>query len=91
MKSLKKAINLSLSKPRKTIGTFTMNTKELILDELNKLEEDSLQELYGLIKNFANNKTSEKKQGALTKLKKIKIQAPVDFAANIDLYLKVEK
>jgi hypothetical protein len=68
-----------------------MNTKELILEELNKLEEDSLQELYGLIKNFASNKTSEKKQGALAKLKKIKIQAPVDFAANIDLYLKVEK
>lgn len=37
-----------------------MNTNELILEELNKLEEDSLQELYGLIKNFANNKTSEK-------------------------------
>jgi len=91
VKCLKKAINLSLSKPRKTIGTFTVNTKQLILDELNKLEEDSLQELYGLIKNFANNKTSEKKQGALAKLKKIKIQAPVDFAANIDLYLKVEK
>ncbi|MFM7580668.1 MAG: hypothetical protein ACKO5Q_27535 [Microcystaceae cyanobacterium] len=68
-----------------------MNTKELILEELNKLEEDNLQELYGLIKNFANNKTSEKKQGALAKLKKIKIQAPVDFAANIDLYLKGEK
>ena len=91
MKSLKKAINFSLSKSRKTIGAFTMNTKQLILDELNKLEEESLQELYGLIKNFANNKTSEKKQGALAKLKKIKIQAPVDFAANIDLYLKVEK
>ena len=91
MKSLKKAINHSLSKPRKTIGAFTMNTKELILDELNKLEEDSLQELYGLIKNFANNKTSEKKQGALAKLKKIKIQAPVDFAANIDFYLNREK
>jgi hypothetical protein len=91
VKSLKKAINLSLSKPRKTIGTFTMNTKQLILEELNKLEEDSLQEPYGLIKNFANNKTSEKKQGALAKLKKIKIQAPVDSAANIDLYLKVEK
>jgi hypothetical protein len=91
VKFLKKAINLSLSKPRKTIGTFTMNTKELILDELDKLEEDSLQELYGLIKNFANNKTSDKKQGALAKLKKIKIQAPVDFASNIDLYLKVEK
>jgi len=70
---------------------FAMNTKKLILEELNKLEEDSLQELYGLIKNFANNKTNEKKQGALAKLKKIKIQAPVDFAANIDLYLKVEK
>ena len=68
-----------------------MNTKQLILEELNKLEEDSLQELYGLIKNFANNKTSKKKQGALAKLKKIKIQAPVDFAANIDLYLKGEK
>ena len=68
-----------------------MNTKELILEELNKLEEDSLEELYGLIKNFANNKTSEKKQGALTKLKKIKIQAPVDFAAIIDLYLNREK
>jgi len=37
-----------------------MNTKQLILKELNKLEEDSLQELYGVIKDFANNKTNKK-------------------------------
>lgn len=67
-----------------------MNTKQLILEELNKLEEDNLQELYGLIKDFANNKTNKKKQGALAKLTKIKIQAPVDFAANIDNYLNGE-
>jgi hypothetical protein len=36
-------------------------------------------------------KPVKKKEGALAKLKKIKIQAPVDFAANIDIYLKVEK
>ena len=68
-----------------------MNTKKLIIEELNKLEEDSLQELYGVIKDFANNKTSKKKQEALAKLIKIKIQAPVDFAANIDNYLNGEK
>ena len=49
-----------------------MNTKQLILEELNKLEEDSLQELYGLIKNFANNKTSEKKRRSLSQTQKNK-------------------
>ncbi|MEB3310168.1 MAG: hypothetical protein VKJ02_08020 [Snowella sp.] len=68
-----------------------MNTKELILEEISKIEENNLEELYELVKNFSKSKSSEKKLGALAKLKKIKIQAPVDFAANIDLYLNGEK
>lgn len=41
---------------------------------------------------FVNPKSAAKpKTGILSKLKYIKIQAPVDFASNIDLYISGEK
>ncbi len=71
-----------------------MTLKELIYTEISKLEEESLEELYEFVKQFANTNTksaAKPKIGILNKLKRIKIQAPVDFAANIDLYMSGEK
>lgn len=64
-----------------------MNAKELIYAEIDKLKEESLNELYEVVKRFAEIKSARQKTGALAKLKRIKIQTPVDFAANLDLYL----
>ena len=69
-----------------------MTLKELIYSEINKIEEDNLDELYQFVKQLANAKTTAKpKTSLLNKLKRIKIQAPVDFSANIDLYMSGEK
>jgi len=69
-----------------------MNIKELIYAEINKIEEDNLDELYQFVKQLANAKSAAKpKTSLLNKLKRIKIQAPVDFSANIDLYMSGEK
>jgi hypothetical protein len=69
-----------------------MTLKELIYEEINKIEENNLDELYEFVKRFASVKSTVKlKSGVLGKLKRIKIQAPVDFAADIDLYMSGEK
>jgi hypothetical protein len=69
-----------------------MTLKELIYAEINRVEEGNLDELYEFVKQFANTKSITKpKTGILNKLKRIKIQAPVDFATNIDQYMSGEK
>lgn len=66
-----------------------MNIKQLIYEEIGKIEEDKLEELYEIVKHFSQTQT--KKTSAFQKLKRIKIQGPVDFAANFDSYLNGEK
>ncbi|MFM9266523.1 hypothetical protein [Tychonema sp. BBK16] len=56
-----------------------MTLKELIYEEINKLEEENLNELYEVVKRFTKIKSTQPKLGALAKLKRVKIQAP-DFA-----------
>lgn len=68
-----------------------MTLKELIYEEINKLEEENLKELYEVVKRFTQIKSTQPKLGALAKLKRVKIQAPVDFTANLDLYINGEK
>jgi hypothetical protein len=68
-----------------------MTLKELIYEEINKLEEENLNELYEVVKRFAQVKSTQPKLGALAKLKRVKIQAPSDFTANLDLYINGEK
>jgi hypothetical protein len=71
-----------------------MTIKQLIYDEISNISEENLEDLYEIVKRFAQEKTTEKppeKIGALAKLKRVKIQGPVDFAANLDLYLNGEK
>lgn len=67
-----------------------MTVKELIYAEIDKVEEENLDALYEVVKRFNQIKTTSK-TGILSKLKQIKIQAPEDFAANLDLYLSGKK
>ena len=68
-----------------------MTLKELINEEIGKIPEENLEEFYEVVKQFTQVKSTEGKTGALAKLKRVKIQGPVDFAANLDLYLNGER
>ena len=64
-----------------------MITKELIRAEIDNLSGEYLEELYEIIKRFAQSKRQAKKQSLISRLKSIAIDAPEDFAANHDLYV----
>ncbi|MEE8302360.1 MAG: hypothetical protein V3S24_07980 [Candidatus Tectomicrobia bacterium] len=68
-----------------------MTTKELIQAEIETLSEEELDELYAVIKHFAQSKRDAQQQSFMAKLKRIQIDAPEDFAANLDLYVSGEK
>jgi hypothetical protein len=69
-----------------------MTTKERIYAEIEQVGEDNLDELYGVIKSFVASKAAQPKPpGIMSKLKAVKIEAPEDFAANLDLYASGEK
>ncbi len=65
-------------------------TKELIKAEIDRVDEDHLDELYEIVLRFSRGQGA----GELTlmdQLMEIRIDAPEDFAANFDLYLNGEK
>ena len=62
-----------------------MTTKELIYGEIDQIEEVYLEDLYQIITLFIQSKQPQKKQGLMTKLRQIQIDAPEDFAANLDV------
>lgn len=69
-----------------------MTTKELIKAEIDNLEDDqNLEELYEVIKGFIATKSTSEKPNLMTKLQHIKINAPADFSANLELYASGEK
>ena len=68
-----------------------MTTKELIQAEIATLSDEHLDELYALIKHFVDARRHAQKQSLMAKLKNITIDAPQDFAANLDLYVSGEK
>jgi len=68
-----------------------MSTKELIHAEIDSVSEEYLDELYRLIKHFTQSKQHAQKPSFMAQLKSIKIDAPQDFATNLDLYLSGEK
>jgi len=72
-------------------GKVVMTVKELIYAEIDKIGEESLDELYEIVQHFVQVKSTHYEAGALSKLRRIKIQAPTDFAPNLDLYLSGEK
>ncbi|NET40426.1 hypothetical protein [Okeania sp. SIO2B3] len=68
-----------------------MTNKEKIYAEIESISEEYFEELYWLIKKFAEAKPIKKKSTFMSKLKSIQIDGPEDFAANLDLYLNGEK
>jgi len=68
-----------------------MTTKELIKAEIDNLGEEELDELYNFVKTLTLSRIRIGKRGLLSKLQEIQIDAPKDFAANLDLYLSGEK
>ena len=68
-----------------------MNTKELIESELQTMDESQLVALYPIVKQMAKEKPSTQEPSLMEKLRRIKIDAPADFATNLDLYASGEK
>jgi len=64
-----------------------MIIKELIRAEIDNVSGEYLEELYEIIKRFAQSKRQAKKQSLMSRLKGIAIDGPQDFAANHDLYV----
>ena len=62
-------------------------TKETIKEEVEKVPTERLNELYEVVKDFSQPKKKKSKEEFLASLQKIRINAPPDFAANIDEYL----
>ena len=53
--------------------------------------KDRLDELYALIRDFAASKPASDRLGIMARLRDVRIEAPSDFATNLDLYLSGEK
>ncbi len=68
-----------------------ITNKEKIYAEIESISEEYFEGLYWLIKKFADAKPIKKKSTFMSKLKSIEIEAPEDFAANLDLYLSGDK
>jgi len=63
-----------------------MTTRALIEAEIDRLDEQDLDELYELIRDFSKSKLRDG-EGILERLSRIQIDGPTDFATNLDLYL----
>jgi hypothetical protein len=69
-----------------------MTTKERILYELDRLDDQELEIFYRLVEQFLEARQQKTNQpGFLERLSEIEIDGPVDFSENIDLYLIGEK
>lgn len=67
-----------------------MTTRELIQAEIANVPEEKLDELYRLVQHFTSAQTTPS-QSIMAKLREIRIDAPADFATNLDLYVSGEK
>ena len=68
-----------------------MTTKELLWREIEHLDEDDLEALFVLIRDFLDQKSNDENVGFLERLSEITIDGPEDFSENFDLYLSGEK
>lgn len=70
-----------------------MTKREAIQAELDSLSEEELAKVLTVVKDIARAKdrATGTKPGLLSKLKRVKIDAPEDFSANLDLYMSGEK
>jgi hypothetical protein len=66
-------------------------TKEFIKAEIDRVDEDRLDELYDLIRRFTREEGSKQKPTLMDRLMQIQIDGPEDFASNFEQYLNGEK
>lgn len=78
-----------------SILVFTMTIKEQITAEIESLHEEDLNELFDIIKNFVQTKSSSQPStqvpSLMSRLRKIKIDGPADFSTNLVQYMNGEK
>ncbi|HXU35528.1 MAG TPA: hypothetical protein VN937_04140 [Blastocatellia bacterium] len=64
-----------------------MITREKIIEELNKMPDEHLEDLYKVIKSLETNGTREEAgETVMAKLRKIKISASPDLSIRAKLY-----
>ena len=68
-----------------------MTTKELLLREIEQLNEEELEALFALVREFLDQKDIGQADDILMRIGEIQIDGPEDFAENFDLYLSGEK
>jgi hypothetical protein len=68
-----------------------MTKKETLHAEIDRLSEHQLDELFQILNKLTGNKRFESKKSLMAALKTIKINAPEDFASNLDSYENGEK
>ncbi len=68
-----------------------MTIKERIHAAIDDVQDDRLDELYGLIRNFTKEPAALPGENIMHKLKRVQIEGPPDFAANFDKYVSGEK
>jgi len=67
-------------------------TKEDIKQEIEKVPDEKLESLYKYVRELTEVKPKKQsKESFMAKMRKIRINAPSDFATNIDDYLYGEK
>lgn len=68
-----------------------MISKETIKSEIEKVPPERLEELYQIVRSFTIPETRQANKSFMSRLRKIQIDGPEDFATNIELYLTGEK
>ena len=66
-------------------------TKEFLHEEIEKLDEEGLEAFYQMIREAMRSRPATPKESFMAQLRKIRIDAPEDFAANFDAYVSGEK
>lgn len=68
-----------------------MTNREKLHAEIDNLDEQSVDAVYQLVREYAQSKPAKRSGDLLTRLQEIKIDGPEDFSENLDLYLYGEK
>ncbi|MEO0887259.1 MAG: hypothetical protein AAFY54_15235 [Cyanobacteria bacterium J06648_10] len=68
-----------------------MTLKEQIKAEIDNLKDDDLDELYKLVKGFVESKSAPNEESFMSRMRKIKLEAPEDFSENWEQYTNGQK
>ena len=68
-----------------------MTTREVLHAEIDGLDDRAVEPVLELVRQYVSSQTEPRSGDLLTMLRSVKIDGPVDFAENLDLYLSGEK